>query len=262
MRKCSSHKMKIRSSNNLSSDIHQELAAHGILLKDNMVTIGNSAPVTKTIAIKSYKKRAKELYSIIEKTWSDVSSVLEYRDCRKTDQSDGVILLFIPALQGLKRILPLYPALANYNKIKMHVDGALLSDTNTFSQNVMSKVIDYKLAIEWLSHLLAKNLYIKALLLACDNKNKIVEAKGVHGPYSNLDLPMLERVFNWSSIDEEVRGRENDKRRQSRYTMGFERYNESGVNEGFTWRELRNEPYLWGKEGENPYPHRNLLWGK
>lgn len=247
---------------NLSTEIYQELSAHGILVKDGLVYIGNAAPVKRVDAIKSYKKRAKELFSIIEKTWTDISQILEFRDCRKTDHSEGFVSLFIPALQGLKRMHALYPGLRDYDKIKIHLNGALLSDSNTFSQTVMSKVIDYKLALEWLSHLLAKNMYIRALLIACANKNKTVEAKGVHGPYSNLDLPMLERVFSWSSVDEETRGRSNDKRRQSRYTMGFERYNEPAINEGFMWRELRNEPFLWGKEGENPYPHRNILWGK
>lgn len=224
--------------------------------------IGDAAPVKKAEALKAYRKRSKELFDIIEKTWDDVSQLLEFRDCKKTETSDAILQLFIPALQGLKRMLFLFPALEKFEKHKLHLDGALLCDSNTFSYTVMSKIIDYKLAIEWLSHLLAKNMYIRALLTACVKLGKTVQAKGVFGPYSNLDLPMLERVFEWSAIDEEVRGRENDKRNQSRYTLGFERYNESGVNEGFVWRELRNEPFLWGKEGENPYPHRNVLWGK
>jgi hypothetical protein len=92
------------------------------------------------------------------------------------------------------------------------------------------------------------------------NKNLKTEAKGVHGPYSNLDLPMEERVFSWSVIDEEVRGRSRDLRTQIRYTKGHTVYNDPMNNNGTYWREIRNEPFLWGKEGENPYPHRNLLW--
>jgi hypothetical protein len=107
--------------------------------------------------------------------------------------------------------------------------------------------------------LIAKNLYLRALLLVVQYpKQKEVSAKGVHGPYSNLDIPMQERVFSWSAIDEETRGRDRDIRNQRRYRMGLEGYNDPWVNEGFKWRELRNEPYLWGKEGESPYPRGSM----
>jgi hypothetical protein len=96
----------------------------------------------------------------------------------------------------LKRIIDLYPGLENYKDIEKILCMALCADINTFSYNVMSKVIEYKLAIEWLTHLVTKNLYLRSLILAYENSDKLkAEAKGVHGPYSNLDLPMEESFF-------------------------------------------------------------------
>jgi len=72
---------------------------------------------------------------------------------------------------------------------------------------------------------------------------------------------MDERVFEWDDIDEEMRGRDRDIRRQKRYRTGLENYNNDGrVGEGFYWRELRNEPFSWhSREFDDPYPSRHLL---
>lgn len=88
----------------------------------------------------------------------------------------------------------------------------------------------------------------------------------VQGPYSNLDLPVEERVFTWNDISEEVQGRQDLKQKQRRYRMGLEDNAPSDTKVGFYWRELRNEPYLMpaGTEEagyESSYPYRANLWG-
>jgi hypothetical protein len=71
---------------------------------------------------------------------------------------------------------------------------------------------------------------------------------------------MEERVFEWGDVAEETAGRQADKMNQRRYRMGLENTKDSSPNEGFYWREIRNEPYLFDDEDSNPYPHRNVLW--
>ena len=245
----------------MNNEIIKELLVNGIVLQNGSVIINDATSLSYKEACRYYKNKAKKAYEILCDLWGDVVSVLQQRNCAQTLPSDGIDYVFIRALQGLKRIVHLYPGLKEYDKVDDALCMALCSDINTFSYNVMSKIIEYKLAIEWLTHLISRNLYIRSLLIfAKYNKTLSVKAKGVHGPYSNLDLPMEERVFSWSVIDEEVRGRSRDLRSQIRYTKGLTTYNDPLNNNGTYWREIRNEPFLWGKEGENPYPHRNLLW--
>ncbi len=88
-------------------------------------------------------------------------------------------------------------------------------------------------------------------------KSEIKTARGISGPWANLDLPLEERKFPFGI---ELQGRERDKKGQRRYRKGFENYNTENVGDGHYWRELRNEPYSWAdRNSESPYPHRNLL---
>lgn len=243
--------------------IKKELSIHGIIIsKNGKVKMPNGeVPISHSIAL--YKTKAKLTYSLVEKLWSEASALLLLPSDNQYTAINGIDNIFIFCLQGLKRMVHLYPGLSSFIEIEDSICKALCKDINEFSYRTMSKVIEYKLGIEWVSHIIARNLYIKCLLTKYDillHNKAVVVAKGVHGPYSNLDLPMQERVFEWSSISDEVSGREKDKQKQSRYTKGLEGYNDPYVNEGFIWREIKNEPFLWSKEGENPYPHRNLLW--
>ena len=88
--------------------------------------------------------------------------------------------------------------------------------------------------------------------------------QGVEGPWSHLDLPMQERVFEWKDIDEETMGRQEDKQHQRRYLMGLEDYDsQDGFKEGFYYRDLALEPYLFEDAGEeSPYPYRSVLWSQ
>jgi hypothetical protein len=247
----------------LYNEIVKELSHHGVSLKQGGLVSIENRQIPHAHAVGLYKAKAKASYAIVGELWAGLCKELSAPQIGPSSPPEGIESVFVHSLQGLKRMLYLYPGLVNFESIEKCVCDALCRDINSFSYRTMSNVIEYKLSIEWVSHLIAKNLYVRALLVACQYpENKTVEAKGVHGPYSNLDLPMDERVFSWSAIDEETRGRDRDIKSQRRYKMGLEGYNDPWVNEGFEWRELRNEPFLWGKEGENPYPHRNVLWGR
>tara|TARA_B100001778_G_scaffold334491_1_gene346135 strand:+ start:26677 stop:27408 length:732 start_codon:yes stop_codon:yes gene_type:complete len=137
------------------------------------------------------------------------------------------------------------------------------ADSGLFSSRFMAKVIDFNLGIQWLIHLIRRDMYTIHLLFKFSEKirsGRQALARGFAGPWGRLDLPMEERVFQWDDIAEETAGREADKMRQRRYRMGLENTKDNWPNEGFYWREIRNEPFAWGDEDSNPYPHRNLLW--
>lgn len=243
--------------------LEKELSIHGISLSPNGLVKLEKGEVPLGHAAAVYKTKARSAYNMIAKLWEDLSVLLENQQPQQSKPPEGIENIFVHCLQGLKRMIYLYPGLSLFEQIEDSICSGLCKDVNSFSYKTMSKVIEYKLAIEWISHIIAQNLYIRYLLVTYSsiklNKSTVI-AKGVHGPFTNLDLPMQERVFEWSSISDEVSGRERDKEGQNRYTMGLEGYNDPYVKEGFVWREIKNEPFLWGKEGENPYPHRNTLW--
>jgi len=245
--------------------LEKELSVHGVSIHPGgIIEISgyDSLPVREAISV--FRDKAKGSYGIVSKLWTDLASLLSESSHMNSKPPEGIENIFVYALQGLKRMMFLFPGLKDFDAIEKVLNESLNRDINHFSYKTMSKVIEYKLAIEWVSHLISRNLYISYLMREAHfqrrQKHK-TQAAGFQGPGpSNLDMPMKERVFDWSEIDEEVRGRDADIRNQSRYRMGLEGYNDPYVNEGFVWRELKNEPFLWGKEGENPYPHRNALW--
>lgn len=78
---------------------------------------------------------------------------------------------------------------------------------------------------------------------------------GVSGPWSNLDVPMFERVFEYNETDDWLRDREKAISDQPRYHPNYDSY-------GFYLKflEPRNDAYTWSKRyEEGSYPMRNIL---
>ncbi|MCD6436255.1 MAG: hypothetical protein J7L15_07685, partial [Clostridiales bacterium] len=113
--------------------------------------------------------------------------------------------------------------------------------------------------------LICRMQYVKKLLKFSSlgqkeiNKKEIKIAKGISGPWANLDLPMEERVFDFGN--EEMGGRVKDKQHQRRYMKSLRnKHNNNLVGEGHYWREIRNEPYSWNnRKDESPYPTMKLF---
>lgn len=78
---------------------------------------------------------------------------------------------------------------------------------------------------------------------------------GVAGPFSHLDVPMFERVFEWDEHDDYLRDRE-------KAISDLPRYNPEYTENGFyyIWWEPRREPYEWKRRlTDGTYPHRSIL---
>lgn len=219
----------------------------------------------KTIALRKciniLEKSAKGNKRILYRLWMNIVKELNKKETGTS--CPMTTLLFIPAVKSLYNLAQQFDIL-NSNGVTNALKETVNQDHAMFSGKVMSNIVEYRLAIEWTHHLIRKDLYICALVKKYEQlmRKDIVVARGVAGPWSRVDIPMLERVFEWDDIAEEVAGREKDKRQQRRYRMGLEQYGEgdSSPNEGFYWREIRNEPYLFDSTEDSTYPHRNLLW--
>ena len=227
------------------------------------------------IKIKLIDKQIRDNNKLLDKLWNELSELLK---CGKNiDASIGIdvrlVNLFINSLKEIDTLARLLCSASDRCKKSLIEIGffkslklALNTDFIDFSKDVIMSVPDYKLCLDWTIRKNCILSYIRKLLRfvlsgqVFTNKDVIKIARGVAGPWSNLDLPMLERAFEWQDISDEVAGRQKDKQQQQRYRKGFDNYNSERVGEGHYWRELRNEPYSWyDRDTEDPYPSRSTL---
>lgn len=210
--------------------------------------------------------------SMIESRYDQIlnikkSIISQLEDATSNSIRDFKKELTRPSLSSLKYFLKEVSSLQGYNssfqeKIKHILNGC------GFNFSVISRknIILYKMISRWLDYLIKRDLYIYQLVINTINKSMLETdhekvARGIQGPWGNLDLPMQERVFKWDDVSEETYGRRADIQKQRRYVMGLEDYHSPNVKVGYYFRELRNEPYLFSdSDTESPYPHRNLLW--
>lgn len=248
----------------------KELASFGILLLgDGNCRIYDKSNQLQTLSTKNLiqeiTKAIKKNSNLFVHLWESVSDLLSQETlptCKVVEEK--ISRLFICSLKSLSDFAMCFEDLDN-TTIKNNILKALDRDIKSFNKQQIIILPHYKVSLDWIHRLTQGLCYeIKLLNVSLQGKSKIassriVTARGVSGPWANLDLPLLERVYPYEW--EELGGRTRDKRRQRRYTKGLQSYNNDGsVGEGHYWRELRNEPFLWSnRKDESPYPHRNLL---
>lgn len=265
--------------------LEKELAVNGIELVNNKVckTFDNGVLRTKSVLlkIKEVDREIRKNRVVLEDTLLGLYGLAREADYNNEASVVDVksLALFIHSLKAVSFSLRSYMQSytfkykeGNTQEIFAAIRSLMDRDSVTLGKHVILGVPDYKLTIDWLVRNLNKLSYLKRLLLMAFkgqtriDKYFVKVARGVQGPWANLDLPMQERAFEWADIEEEVRGRDRDIRKQRRYRMGFDHYNDYSKKsgEGFYWVEMNNEPYLWSERGDNsPYTGRSSLmnWG-
>lgn len=264
--------------------IKKELACYGVRVVNEQVCQYIDGDKIRNISIEKCISIIRGKMSVNIKEfmflWKEVGGVLE---CKNYESLDGAIdykniNLFIESMKDLFKFGMFlsenydcyYRSIAKSGILNL-IRSSLNKDYKQFSKNIILSIPDYKISLDFIYRRNSIFTYIIKLLkfiqTGKDNvcKHLIKTAKGIQGPWGNLDLPMLERKFPWDDIEEEIRGRDRDIKRQNRYRMGLENYNNDGrVGEGFYWREIRNEPFSWYNRGtDSPYPSRSTLgnWG-
>ena len=214
-------------------------------------------------SIKILNKYIKDQKEILLSLWQKLESLLEQTNSNNLLCDPKMINLFIHSLKDLSKYLLCFEGMEN-SRFFYVIENALSRDIKSFNKNQVKNLPDYKITIDWTTRLIQRLLYIRKLLIFVSlgqrgiAKNIAKEARGISGPWANLDLPMEERSYPFE--DDELQGRDKDKERQRRYTKSLENYNKPGVGEGHYWREIRNEPFSWyDRTDEDPYPHRDFL---
>lgn len=241
--------------------VKTELAMYGILLRpDGDCTVVRNGERQETNVLQEVRRLSSEIKEnqrLYDELWSEVVSLLTTRPAAISAGGEITSCIFTESIKRLYRIAHKKGLVQEKILLKEH----LRRDVNSFSENYMSNVIDYKIGLEWLDHVIGADKYRLRLLsayLRLKNNPKTVTA--LAGPWSNLDLPMEERVWDYVDEQESTEGREKDKQDQQRYKLP-DTYNDPyEIEEGFYYREIRNEPYSFDDEDNNTYPHRNLLW--
>lgn len=258
----------------------KELAIYGVKLANTReCSIYDGEKYIKTNidkTIGSIKKRMINNGKEFEEEFQDLLIILQQEQPYGTkDPLDELSLkLFIHSLKDLYDFVLFVCGNFFFDNEKLQtvlpqvVKDALNKDYTQFSKETILNLLDNKIILDWIFRQLSLLAYIKSLLQFAKfgptrlSKITVKTARGISGPWANLDLPMLERKYPWHDIVEEIRGRERDKKRQRRYRKGFNYYNDpyGHAGEGHYWREMRNEPFSWSQRTtESPYPSRNLL---
>lgn len=238
--------------------LKKELAIYNIQVVDKNTCLDIESNKKMTIGQfvgklkKELEKESELFYEYIEKTLK-----LLYEGCPDMSQvgiDEIRIKLFI---SSLKKFCDLFNLISDK---KIH-EIYLGRDITEYSKEVIETLPDYLISLDLLYRSCSINRYKIKLLRAYragenkTNRIKLKTASGVNAPWGRLDLPLLERAFPYSDIEEEMQGKRDDIKRQHRYRKGFEAYNNDGrVGEGHYWREMRNEPFLWSDRfDDSPY---------
>jgi len=246
----------------------KELEYHGVKLIDHTkcqtCDDNEQSKVQGVIrTIRDINGSIKEQKKMLLDLWNNVVSVLSEQNYSAEILDERMVNLFLFSLKDMVKYLLCFEN-SEQSKYYEVISSSLNRDINSFSKTQVYEIPDYKIAIDWISRVISKLLYVSNLLAFASMgpkkvaKYDIKTAKGISGPWAHLDLPMLERVFPFG---DEIQQRERGKQKQRRYRKGLENYNNDGrVGEGHYWRELRNEPFSWFDRGtEDPYPSRSLL---
>jgi hypothetical protein len=224
----------------------------------NLVT-QNVIKTTKQVV--SEIKRQKKILLLL---WQNVIKLLKEKSLDSFLACDeNLINLFIFSLKDMSKFLLCFEG-ERYIDFNNSINNALNRDIKDFNKKQILRLPDYKISIDWTHRYIHRLMYIvKLLYFASAGQKSIIKyiiktARGIAGPWSNLDLPMLER--RWPFDDDYMFGETRDKENQRRYRKSLENYHTEGVGEGHYWREIRNEPFSWDDRAtEDPYPHRSLL---
>jgi hypothetical protein len=239
-----------------------ELAMYGIRLLEGgrcEVMLQKKEQTTLAEEYAALQQASKANKQFIKELWSELSELLSSAPIAHSPGSDPTQRMFGNALVWLNTVASQFPQL---HQVKLIIERQLKRDVATFSEAFMAKVIQYRLVIDWVDHLIRLDLY-KCKLLNLAHKVKLKTAQS--GPWTGgIYLNDDERVIDGTGKEDPEDAIKDHRALKPPFgneTQIPETYNDpSRFEEGFYYREIRNEPYAFGDEDENPYPHRNLLW--
>jgi hypothetical protein len=156
---------------NLWGKIVSELAAHRVGVRpDGAVTLQPLSPTSEDATYFASAKEAaahvrgksEENAEFLLSLWKQVAAALP-TTIEKYPSNDGTRRMFISALKHLC-VLAGTSKMLGHLGVTHSLHASLLEDSSGFSQDVMSRVVDFRLAIDWVAHLVEFDRYRAELL--------------------------------------------------------------------------------------------------
>lgn len=244
------------------SYLKSELAMYGIRLTDGgqceVFRGQNATPTTVQDEVASITDAVKSNKQFVRELWKELGELLKSAPDSETPGNDITQRLFSSAVVWLHTMAGQFRQLVQE---KTALSMALKKDVHRFSEAFMSKVVQYRVVIDWMDQIIRIDSYKLRLLKLAGSAPVTAQS----GPWSGgIYLNMDERVLDATGEEDEEDKIQDGRKMMAPYDKEMmlpETYNDPNKFEaGFYYREIRNEPYAFDNEDENPYPHRNLLW--
>ena len=246
----------------------KELLYHGVDIDGDSFKISGKKvnPKKYTFIIKSRINENKKILSEI--TDELVAFLNSEKDGLKTAIDSRIKSVFIESVKDLDLIFQIYidGFLCKNKEVIFLINNIKNSDINSYSKEFCVNFINYKLSIIHILKTIFELCYVRRLIDLYFKGEHWVDkfvktARGAGGPFVNLDLPMKERYYAWSEIEEDVKERTRELQTQQRYKGGLDNYNDTKFQPGHFYNDYRNQAYSWYKRKEEGiYPGRWSLY--
>lgn len=191
-----------------------------------------------------------ELKEHLWEDWQDLANVavvILHNDNANHGSLDNLIFL-----NAVKKSYHLSRVFSELSDVSNTLQQLFYVDAVAIHNNLIAKFNMIYLRIRLLHHLIMQERYRLKLIHQRQSMSKQAQ---VSGPWANLDLPMKERVWEWSEDEEYFDDRSRARKEQVRYNpennkMGFY----------YVWQDLTRDPYLFeDMKDDSPYKSRHLL---
>ena len=160
---------------NLWQEVVTELAAHNIVMNDQGLTLHNRTGQRQFATPEELQQHltshADQNAVFLMKLWREVVTLADHRGQFKPNE--GIQRMYVDALRHLAK-------LATESKVLTSVGAGraltrmLREDVHAYSQDTMSRFVDFRLAIDWVIHLIGYDKYRASLLMALAHKERLL----------------------------------------------------------------------------------------
>lgn len=235
--------------------IINELIVHKIIPNDGgySIAVGDDLLPVKTLqeCLQLIEQGLKELKTSMQELWQNLAKL-----SGATSKMNGKNNLHgfenVYFLSNAKKVFLLARLFPELEKVTDSIHGVLDVDLQFIDDADVKKFNFVCLRIFLMHRLIMSEIYRRKLVLLATQNIKLAQ---ISGPWANLDLPMKERMWEWSEDEEYFKDRQDSKREQARYNpetnpLGFY----------FVWQDQSRGPYSYFERNEEgTYPHDNYL---
>lgn len=198
------------------------------------------------------KHAIEELKDHLWESWKDLGHLSEIVHENNAGNSGGVDNLLF--LNAVKNSFLLSRKFTDLEEVTHDVEQLFHIDASLVHEELISKFNLKYLEVRILHYLIMHEIYRSHVISSYLKTSKQKTAQ-VSGPWSNLDLPMQERAWEWTEDEEYQENRTKARREQTRYNP---EYDKQGFF--FVWQDFSRDPYRFEDfQKDSPYKSRGQV---